>query len=46
MKDDEMKRLSDWEDKEENRLRLLDEEWEYRFTEPFKKTDDKAVDDD
>ncbi|CAB4173289.1 hypothetical protein UFOVP952_51 [uncultured Caudovirales phage] len=42
MSDDDMDRLIDWENREEDRLRLLDDEWEYRLTEPFPKTDDEG----
>lgn len=42
MSDDDMDRLIDWENREEDRLRLLDDEWEYRFTEPFKKSEDEG----
>lgn len=46
MRDPEMKRFTDWENREEDRLRELDEEWEYRDTEPFKKSDDEGEKDD
>jgi hypothetical protein len=46
MRDPEMKRFTDWENREEDRLRELDEEWEYRDTEPFTKSDDEGEKDE
>lgn len=35
MIDDERRRMTEWDDRIEERNRRLDEEWEYRDTEPF-----------
>jgi hypothetical protein len=39
MRDDEWDSFVKWEDREEDRLRELDEAWEYRLTEPSPKED-------
>ena len=46
MRDEEWDRFVKWEDREEDRLRELDEAWEYRDTEPFTKSDDEGEKDD
>ena len=45
MRDEEWDRFVKWEDSEENRLRELDEAWEYRDTEPLPKKDEEENDD-